>query len=135
MNENHLSKFGQIARVKRTLKRVSLADVAAAAGCSASYLSAVEIGVKAPSTELAMKVAAYFGMNLDDTHQLILAAIQDIAAFNKPSLEERTDRIMSNSEMALSALMPIFMDLATEEQLTETMDFVSTRLKNSKLAA
>ena len=57
-------------RVERAILRISQQDLANAIGVSRQTIFAIENGKFIPSTELALKLSAYFGKSVDDLFQL-----------------------------------------------------------------
>ena len=57
-------------RVERAILRISQQDLANAIGVSRQTIFAIENGKLIPSTELALKLSAYFGKSVNDLFQL-----------------------------------------------------------------
>lgn len=57
-------------RVERAIMRISQQDLANAIGVSRQTIFAIENGKFIPSTELALKLSAYFGKSVNDLFQL-----------------------------------------------------------------
>ena len=57
-------------RVERAILRISQQDLANAIGVSRQTIFAIENETFIPSTELALKVSAYFGKSVNDLFQL-----------------------------------------------------------------
>ena len=57
-------------RVERAVLRISQQDLANAIGLSRQTIFAIENGKFIPSTELALKLSAYFGKSVNDLFQL-----------------------------------------------------------------
>ncbi len=57
-------------RVERAIIRISQQDLANAIGVSRQTIFAIENGKFIPSTELALKLSAYFGKSVNDLFQL-----------------------------------------------------------------
>lgn len=57
-------------RVYRAERRISQADLAAAIKVSRKTISTIEIGRFIPSTVIAMKIARYFGVPVEDIFSL-----------------------------------------------------------------
>lgn len=57
-------------RVERAVQRISQQDLANAIGVSRQTIFAIENGKFIPSTELALKLSAYFGKSVNDLFQL-----------------------------------------------------------------
>ncbi|MCQ2069408.1 MAG: helix-turn-helix transcriptional regulator [Bacteroidaceae bacterium] len=57
-------------RVERAVLRISQQDLANAIGVSRQTIFAIENGKFIPSTELALKLSAYFGKSVNDLFQL-----------------------------------------------------------------
>ena len=57
-------------RVERAILRISRQDLANAIGVSRQTIFAIENGKFIPSTELALKLSAYFGKSVNDLFQL-----------------------------------------------------------------
>ncbi|MBO7587898.1 MAG: helix-turn-helix transcriptional regulator [Bacteroidaceae bacterium] len=57
-------------RVERAILRISQQDLANAIGVSRQTIFAIENGKFIPSTELALKLSAYFGKSVNDLFQL-----------------------------------------------------------------
>ena len=53
-------------RVERAIKRISQAELAEAIGVSRQTIFAIENNKFVPSTELALKLSAYFGKTVND---------------------------------------------------------------------
>ena len=53
-------------RVERAVKRISQQQLAEAVGVSRQTIYAIENGKFIPSTELALKLSAYFGKTVND---------------------------------------------------------------------
>ncbi len=53
-------------RVERAIKRISQAELAAAIGVSRQTIFAIENNKFVPSTELALKLSAYFGKTVNE---------------------------------------------------------------------
>ena len=53
-------------RVERAIKRISQAELAAAIGVSRQTIFAIENNKFIPSTELALKLSAYFGKTVNE---------------------------------------------------------------------
>ena len=53
-------------RVERAIKRVSQAQIAEAIGVSRQTIFAIENNKFVPSTELALKLSAYFGKTVNE---------------------------------------------------------------------
>ena len=53
-------------RVERAIKRISQAERAAAIGVSRQTIFAIENNKFVPSTELALKLSAYFGKTVNE---------------------------------------------------------------------
>ena len=56
--------------VERAILRISQQDLANAIGVSRQTIFAIENGKFIPSTELALKLSAYFGKSVNDLFQL-----------------------------------------------------------------
>ena len=57
-------------RVERALLKISQQDLANAIGVSRQTIFAIENGKFIPSTELALRLSAYFGKSVNDLFQL-----------------------------------------------------------------
>lgn len=57
-------------RVERAIRRISQQDLANAIGVSRQTIFAIENGKFIPSTELALKLSAYFGKSVNELFQL-----------------------------------------------------------------
>ena len=57
-------------RVERAILRISQQDLANAIGVSRQTIFAIENGKYIPSTELALKLSAYFGKSVNELFQL-----------------------------------------------------------------
>ena len=57
-------------RVERAILRISQQDLANAIGVSRQTIFAIENEKFSPSTELALKLSAYFGKSVNDLFQL-----------------------------------------------------------------
>ena len=57
-------------RVERAILRISQQDLANAIGVSRQTIFAIKNGKFIPSTELALKLSAYFGKSVNDLFQL-----------------------------------------------------------------
>ena len=57
-------------RVERAIRRISQQDLANAIGVSRQTIFAIENEKFIPSTELALKLSAYFGKSVNDLFQL-----------------------------------------------------------------
>ena len=57
-------------RVERAIRRISQQDLANAVGVSRQTIFAIENEKFIPSTELALKLSAYFGKSVNDLFQL-----------------------------------------------------------------
>ena len=57
-------------RVERAILRISQQDLANAIGVSRQTIFAIENGKFIPSSELALKLSAYFGKSVNDLFQL-----------------------------------------------------------------
>jgi putative transcriptional regulator len=57
-------------RVERAILRISQQDLANAIGVSRQTIFAIENGKFIPSTELALKLSAYFGKSVNELFQL-----------------------------------------------------------------
>lgn len=57
-------------RVERAVKRVSQAELAKAIGVSRQTIFAIENNKFTPSTELALKLSAYFGKTVNELFSL-----------------------------------------------------------------
>ena len=57
-------------RLERAILRISQQDLANAIGVSRQTIFAIENGKFIPSTELALKLSAYFGKSVNDLFQL-----------------------------------------------------------------
>jgi putative transcriptional regulator len=57
-------------RVERAVLRISQQDLANAIGVSRQTIFAIENGKFIPSTELALRLSAYFGKSVNDLFQL-----------------------------------------------------------------
>ncbi|MDE5595511.1 MAG: helix-turn-helix transcriptional regulator [Muribaculaceae bacterium] len=53
-------------RIERAIKRISQAELAAAIGVSRQTIFAIENNKYIPSTELALKLSAYFGKTVNE---------------------------------------------------------------------
>ena len=53
-------------RVERAIKRISQAELAAAMGVSRQTIFAIDSNKFVPSTELALKLSAYFGKTVNE---------------------------------------------------------------------
>ncbi len=53
-------------RVERAIKRISQTELAAAIGVSRQTIFAIENNKFVPSTELALKLSAYFGKTVNE---------------------------------------------------------------------
>ena len=53
-------------RVERAIKRISQAQLAEAIGVSRQTIFAIENNKFVPSTELALKISAYFGQTVNE---------------------------------------------------------------------
>lgn len=62
--KNHRMQIGFVIRLIRKAKRLTLEDVAHAAGTTASYLSRIEMDKNQPSSELLDNVAAALGVSV-----------------------------------------------------------------------
>lgn len=112
---NKLSKFGEIVRVKRTLARQSLSDLAQAFNCSPSLLSAIETGQKQPSVDLAINAAAYLGMAIDEMRDLIFASIEDASSLRISPKNEIDKRLLASAALLI--------DRAGYDQKERMLDF------------
>lgn len=56
--------------VLRAEKRMSQGDLAEAIGVSRKTISTIEVGRFTPSTVIAMKIARYFGVRVEDVFEL-----------------------------------------------------------------
>jgi Predicted transcriptional regulators len=57
-------------RVERAVKRITQQDLAEAVGVSRQTIYAIENGKFIPSTELALKLSAYFGKTVNEIFSL-----------------------------------------------------------------
>ena len=57
-------------RVERAILKISQQDLASAIGVSRQTIFAIENGKFIPSTELALRLSAYFGKSVNDLFQL-----------------------------------------------------------------
>lgn len=57
-------------RVERAIKRITQAELAAAIGVSRQTIFAIENNKYIPSTELALKLSAYFGKTVNELFRL-----------------------------------------------------------------
>lgn len=57
-------------RVERAVKRITQQDLAEAVGVSRQTIYAIENGKFIPSTELALKLSAYFGKTVNELFSL-----------------------------------------------------------------
>ncbi len=57
-------------RVERAVKRITQQDLAEAVGVSRQTIYAIENGKFVPSTELALKLSAYFGKTVNELFSL-----------------------------------------------------------------
>ena len=57
-------------RIERAVLRISQQDLANAIGVSRQTIFAIENGKFIPSTELALRLSAYFGKSVNDLFQL-----------------------------------------------------------------
>ena len=57
-------------RVFRAERRISQAELAEAIGMSRKTISTIEVGRFVPSTVIALKIAAYFGVPVEDIFSL-----------------------------------------------------------------
>lgn len=57
-------------RVERAILKITQQDLANAIGVSRQTIFAIENGKFIPSTELALKLSAYFGKSVNDLFQL-----------------------------------------------------------------
>jgi len=57
-------------RVYRAERRMSQADLAAAIGVSRKTIRAIEVGRFVPSTIIALRIARYFGVTVEDVFTL-----------------------------------------------------------------
>ena len=57
-------------RVERAILKISQQDLANAIGVSRQTIFAIENGKFIPSTELALRLSAYFGKSVNDLFQL-----------------------------------------------------------------
>jgi transcriptional regulator with XRE-family HTH domain len=115
-----LSKFGEIVRVQRTLSRESLSALSSAVGCSPSLMSAIEIGTKPPTVDMALKVAAYYAMNPDYTNELVLASMDGLDSFKMSVNGDMAKRVL--------ALMAIFLQNITKEDMKETLWYLDEKI-------
>ncbi|NJN68602.1 MAG: helix-turn-helix transcriptional regulator [Chloroflexaceae bacterium] len=61
-----MQRFGEKLRTLRRRRSMSVRELAAALGyASHSYIGDVELGKKHPTIELALKVADFFGVTVD----------------------------------------------------------------------
>lgn len=58
-------------RVERAIKRVSQQDVADAIGVTRQTIFSIENNKYVPSTELALRLSAYFGKSVNELFQII----------------------------------------------------------------
>jgi putative transcriptional regulator len=65
-----LSGLDNRIRVFRAEHRMSQADLARAIGVSRKTISTVEVGRFVPSTVIALKIARYFGVPVEEIFQL-----------------------------------------------------------------
>ena len=61
-----MQRFGEKLRMLREYWELSYRQLAAELGCSHGQLGNIESGLSLPSFELALKIARYFEVSLDD---------------------------------------------------------------------
>lgn len=74
-------------RVYRAEHRLSQADLARAISVSRKTISTIEVGRFVPSTIIALKIARYFGVPVEDVFSL-----QDEAGRREPEPPQRRER-------------------------------------------
>ena len=62
----NVKKMDNNIRIERAIKRISQAELAAAIGVSRQTIFAIENNKYIPSTELALKLSAYFGKTVNE---------------------------------------------------------------------
>ena len=79
-NETSIKRFGEKLNALRAMRGLTLKDLALALGLTAhGYISELESGKKIPTAALALKIAQFFGVSLDELLQ------DDVALRNTPS--------------------------------------------------
>ncbi|MDM8520929.1 helix-turn-helix transcriptional regulator [Anaerolineales bacterium HSG6] len=61
-----MSRFGEKLRTLRTQQGLTLQQVADAVGATNSYISKMERGQSLPTIDLALKIARFFEVTVDD---------------------------------------------------------------------
>ena len=70
-------------RVERAVLRISQRQLAEAVGVSRQTIYAIENGKFIPSTELALKLSAYFGKTVNEVHSLHRAGTETFGLFRE----------------------------------------------------
>ena len=108
-----MTPFGEKIRALRRDRNVSQADMAAALGVSAAYLSALEHGKRgAPPWPMVQKVIHYFGLIWDEAE-----ALEALARLSRPKvtidtagLSPAATRAVNIMEARIARLSPVEID-------------------------
>ena len=115
-----MTPFGEKIRALRAEKGVKQADMAAALGVSAAYLSALEHGKKgAPSWAFTQKIIQYFGLIWDDAEEL-----KDLAHMSKPKVNIDTSGLDPRATLAAN-LLSRRIGRMTDRELDQLLAFLS----------
>lgn len=115
-----MTPFGTKIRALRDEKGVKQADMAAALGVSAAYLSALEHGKKgAPSWAFIQKIIQYFGLIWDDAEDL-----KELAHLSKPKVTIDTSGLDPRATLAAN-LLSRRIGRMTDRELDQLMAFLS----------
>ena len=95
------AEAGEYLHKKRDKKGVSLANVAENVGCSPSYLSEIERGLKLPGDVLISRIARYYDIDEPDLFRrygkVPLSAIEEVE--NNPVLQKTLLEISRNKDL------------------------------------
>lgn len=118
-----LAAFGQAIRDRREELHLDRKELAAAAGISYSYLSAIESGHKLPSQSVQAAVAEALGTNPSD----LLAAANGVVGEEISSTEPAALRIERSEAPQAARLSSFRMDEPMYRRMGHTSDPVSAR--------
>lgn len=64
------SELSNTIRVQRAIRNITQEELAAAVGVTRKTINTIENGIYTPSTTLALRMARYFGIALEELFQL-----------------------------------------------------------------
>lgn len=116
-------KFGEKVRELREIKDLSLRDLAEKIGCSAAFLSDVELGRRHPSDELFKKLAKVLGTTSEELRKYdTTLPIKDLKTFTSTSPTYGIAlRKMIDKNIGPEDFMKLIDDLSNQKKKNENL--------------